>query len=61
MFQNLIESLLGEWGPEAISFVNEHQLIISIVVVAFGVILIVRKRRKQAQDNANDEQKENKE
>lgn len=53
MFQNIIESLLGDWGPEFLDFVYKHQLIISIFVVIVGIFMIIRKRRKQAQKERN--------
>ncbi len=61
MFKALSESLLGNWGSAAMNFVLEHQLIFSLIVVAFGVVMIVLKRRsreKEAEENKTKESNE---
>ena len=55
MFENIINSLLGEWGAPVLSFVYKYQLIISIVVVAFGIVMIVRRRNKNKKITENND------
>ncbi|MDC7227272.1 MAG: hypothetical protein PQJ61_10975 [Spirochaetales bacterium] len=61
MFEKIAESLLGDWGRSALNFVYEYQLIISIIVVAWGIVLIIRKGKSRSEKNDNDDNKEYKE
>lgn len=48
MFEKLAETLLGSWGPAVLEFVYGNQLIISVIIVAWGLFMIIRKRKKQS-------------
>lgn len=59
MFEKIIESLLGNWGKTALSFVYEYQLLLSIAVVTWGIVMIVirlRKKKKAAEENNDQEE-----
>ena len=60
MFESIIQSLLGSWGRTVLDFYLEHQLVINLVVIAYGITMIVLRRRKQHRA-AESKQKENNE
>lgn len=60
MFDAISRSLLGQYGTLVLDFYLENQIIINLIVVAYGVSMIVIRRRRKNK-TATEEQKENKE
>ena len=58
MFESITKSLLGSWGSAVLEFVTEYQLIISIAVVAWGITMMVIRRRKKSKTTAENNDRE---
>lgn len=47
MFENIVRSVLGDWGSGVLDFYIENQLIINLVILTWGVVMMVLRRRKR--------------
>ncbi len=51
MFLEMSKSLLGEWGTAILDFYLAHQLIINIIIISYGIIMIIFRRKKKRKEN----------
>ncbi len=59
MFDAISRSLLGRYGSVVLEFYLENQLIINLIVIAYGITMIVirRRRKKKAEEEAQQKEK----
>ncbi len=54
MFWEIIKGALGPWGMVVMEFYLSHQVIINLIVVAYGITMIVIRRRRKNKAAATD-------
>ena len=61
MFLEISRNILGKWGAVVLDFYLAHQVILNLIIIAYGITMIIIRRTRKKKAKEISQQKENKE